>query len=173
MAWIRRGVGIPGSDDSTFTMYFTRHDNLLTVTTVQRDPYYLTEPHVVSRVWQFDPRSTGAGGGRDVCNTANEIPSLEDTGQVPHYLPGQNPEAKFMTDHFNIPQEAAMGYAKTLYPEYRKELKGKYTPPTSCDRYCCGWVERQGRPGAGPGLTCIDGGFKQLLSPDGRRTVGN
>ena len=66
MAWIRRGVGIPGSDESTFTMYFTKHDNLMAVTTIQNDPYYLTEPHVVSRVWQFDPRSTGGGGGRTV-----------------------------------------------------------------------------------------------------------
>jgi hypothetical protein len=173
-AWIRRGVGIPGSDESTFTMYFTKRDNLMTVTTIQNDPYYLTEPHVVSRVWQFDPRSTavGGGGGRTVCGTGNEIPSLEDTGEVPHYLPGQNPEAKFMTEHYNIPQEAAMGYAKTLYPEYRKELKGTYKTPASCDRYCCGWIERQGRPGAGPGLTCIDGGLKQLVSPDGRRTLG-
>jgi hypothetical protein len=170
-AWIRRGVGIPGSDASTFKMYFTRHDDMLTVLTVQRDPYYLTEPHIVSRVWQFDPGATGAGGSRDMCNTANEIPTLEDTDRVPHYLPGKNPEENFMTEHYNIPHEAAMGYAKTLYPEYRKELKGKYTPPASCDRYCCGWIERQGRPGAGPGLTCIDGGLKQLLSPDGRRSV--
>ena len=37
-AWIRRGVGIPGSDESTFTLHITRHDDMLTVTTIQEDP---------------------------------------------------------------------------------------------------------------------------------------
>jgi hypothetical protein len=31
-----------------------------------------------------------------------------------------------------------------------------YTPPALCGRYCCGWIERQGLPGAAPGLTCKD-----------------
>ena len=129
-AWIRRGVGIPASDETIITMHITRRDDLLTMTTIQEDPYYLTEPHVVSRVWQWNPRGTDVD--RPQCNTANEIPSLEDTGVVPHYLPGQNPEEDYMVRMFNIPKEAAMGYADTLYPEYRKTLKGKYTPPADC-----------------------------------------
>ena len=156
-AWIRRGNGIPGSDESTFTIHITRHEDLLTVVSIQEDPYYLTEPHVVSRVFQLDPR--GNQGGRGICNTANEIPRLEDSGIVPHYLPGQNPEADFMTRSLNIPKEAAMGYAKTLYPEYRKEIRNVYKPIDFCERYCCGWIERQGLPGGAPGLTCNDGGF--------------
>jgi hypothetical protein len=160
--WIRRGVGIPGSDRSTFTVHITLHENMLTVVTIQEDPIYLTEPHVVSRVFQKEPRS--AGGGRVICNTANEVPRLEDSGIVPHYLPGQNPEADHMTRDYHVPKEAAMGYAETLYPEYRKKIKGTYNPPTSCDRYCCGWIERQGLPGAAPGLTCNDGGLKGLLT---------
>ena len=98
-AWIRRGVGIPGSDDSTFTIHLTRHENLLAVTTIQEDPYYLTEPHVVSRVWEFNPRA--GNGDRPQCNTANEIPRLEDTGIVPHQIPGQNPEENYMVRTFN------------------------------------------------------------------------
>ena len=47
-AWIRRGVGIPGSDETTITTHITRHDDLLTIMTIQEDPYYLTEPHVVT-----------------------------------------------------------------------------------------------------------------------------
>jgi len=163
-AWIRRGVGIPGSDESTFTLHITRHDDMLTVTTIQEDPYYLTEPHVVSRVWQFNARATGTS--RDQCNTGNEIPSIEDTGIVPHQIPGKNPEEDYMVRTFNMPKEAAMGYAHTLYPEYRKTIKGTYVPPAACgDRapgYCCGWIERQGRPGGAPGLTCNDGGFGAL-----------
>jgi hypothetical protein len=156
-AWIRRGNGIPASDQSTFTVHITRHEDLLTLVTIQEDPFYLTEPHVVSRVWQLDSR--GNQGGRGICNTANEIPRLEDTGVVPHYLPGQNPEADFMTRSLNIPKEAAMGHAETLYPEYRKTIKNVYVAPESCDRYCCGWIERQGLPGGAPNLTCNDGGF--------------
>lgn len=159
-AWIRRGVGIPGSDRSEFTALITRHDNLLTITTVQSDPIYLTEPHIVSRTWEFEPRAA-QNASRSNCNTGNEIPSFEDTGKVPHYLPGENPEADYMIKTYNIPEEAAMGYAHTLYPEYRKTLKGKYTPPASCGQYCCGWIERQGLPGAAPGLTCNDGNLPQ------------
>jgi hypothetical protein len=93
--WIRRGNGIPASDQTTYWVHLTRHDNLLTVVTIQEDPFYLSEPHVVSRVFRFDPRANQ--GGRSICNTANEIPRLEDSGIVPHYLPGQNPEADFLT----------------------------------------------------------------------------
>lgn len=160
--WIRRGVGIPASDLSEFTVFITRRDNLLTITTVQEDPIYLTEPHVVSRVWEFDPKGS-QGSLRDTCNVGSEIPSLEDTGQVPHYLPGQNPEEDYMVKTYNLPKEAAMGYASTLYPEYRTKLKGLYTPPASCGQYCCGWIERQGLPGAAPGLTCNDGNLPPAL----------
>jgi hypothetical protein len=157
--WIRRGVGIPGSDESKFTVHFTLHDNMLTVTTIQEDPIYLTEPHVVTRVWEKDPRPA-LGGGDVICNTASEIPRLEDSGIVPHYLPGQNPEADHMVRDYNLPKEAAMGYAESLYPEFRKKIRDTYKAPASCDRYCCGWVERQGLPGAAPGLSCVDGGQK-------------
>jgi hypothetical protein len=66
--------------------------------------------------------------------------------------------------------EAAMGHAETLYPEYRKTIKGKYVPPATCDRYCCGWIEAQGRPGGAPNLTCNDGGF-EALGPRGRQIL--
>src|SRR5437868_3561230 len=68
-AWIRRGVGIPGSDQSTFTVHITLHDDLLTIMSIQYDPNYLTEPHAVTRVWEFNPRA--GDGDRPQCNTAN------------------------------------------------------------------------------------------------------
>ena len=171
-AWIRRGVGIPASDRSEFSVLITRHDNLLTVTTIQEDPIYLTEPHIVSRVWEWDPRGS-QGPGRNTCTIASEIPSLEDSGRVPHYLPGQNPEEDYMVRTYNLPKEAAMGFGHTLYPEYRKTIKNVYTPPASCGQYCCGWIERQGLPGAAPGLTCNDGNLppalRQQLLKNGER----
>lgn len=171
--WIRRGVGIPGSDKSTFTTHITRHDDLLTLMVIQEDPVYLTEPYIVSRVWRKNPRA-GQGGGRVICNTANEIPRLEDSGIVPHYLQDQNPEEDYMARTFNLPQEAAMGHAETLYPEYRKTIRNSYTPPADCwtraPGYCCAWIERQGLPGGAPNLTCNDGGFG-VLGPRGRRSA--
>ena len=65
-----------------------------------------------------------------------------------------------MTRTYNVPTEAAMGYAETLYPEYRKTLRKSYVAPASCNRYCCGWIERGGRPGAAPNLTCKDVGTR-------------
>ena len=147
---------------------------MLTVTSIQEDPHYLTEPHVVSRVWQHDPRGDQTQDG--VCVTANEIPSIEDTGIVPHQIPGKNPEEDFMVRTFNLPKEAAMGHAHTLYPEYRKTIKSTYTPPAVCGErspgYCCGWIERQGLPGGAPNLTCNDGGFGKL-GPRGRSATSS
>ena len=112
--WIRRGNGIPGSDQTTYTVHITRHDDLLTVVTIQEDPIYLTEPHVVSRVFKFDPRANQ--GGRSICNTANEIPRLEDTGIVPHYLPGKNPEADFMMRDVQPAEGSGAGVRRVALP---------------------------------------------------------
>jgi len=51
-------------------------------------------------------------------------------------------------DLLTIPQEAVLGGAETMYPEYHKKLTG-YTPPAICKRYCgCG----------GLGVPCITDG---------------
>ena len=152
-AWIRRGVGIPASDLTTITMHLTRREDLLTITTIQEDPYYLTEPHVVSRVWQWNPRGTEAD--RPICNTANEIPSLEDTGIVPHYLPGQNPEEDYMIRTFNVPEGSGHGVRRDALSRVPQEdLKSIYKPPADCiaraPGYCCGWIERRACRAARP-----------------------
>ncbi|MGE3843627.1 MAG: hypothetical protein AB7I50_18810 [Vicinamibacterales bacterium] len=163
--YTRRANGIPASDRATVTAHFTRHDNLLTVVTIQEDPVYLTEPFVVSRTWQLDPR--GNQGVRSTCFSRAEIQRFEDTGVVPHYLPGdESPNVQFMTDTYKVPKEVTLGYAETLYPEYRLKLKGTYTPPVKCERYCCGWIEAQGRPEAAPNLMCrTAGSVGQAPSP--------
>lgn len=162
-ASIRRGNGIPGSDRSVITAHIARHDDLLTVMTIQTDDVYLTEPHVVTRVWQLDPRGNVARWNS--CDAVTEIPRLEDTGVVPHYLPGENPQADFIARTYNVPLEAAMGHAHTLYPEYRKTLRKAYVLPQQCGRYCCGWIEAQGRPEAAPNLRCITSGDGKLPPP--------
>ena len=130
--------------------------NLLTITTIEEDPVYLTEPHVVSRVFEFEPR--GNFQMWNVCMAQTEIPRLEDSGIVPHHLPGTNPQEFFYSKTYNIPQDAAMGHAETLYPEYRKKLRATYKAPAQCTRYCCGWLGFEGLPDSAPGLECIIGG---------------
>jgi hypothetical protein len=153
---LRRGTGIPTSDRATITAHLTRHDNFLTITTIEEDPVYLTEPHVVSRVFELDPRANVQMW--NVCMAQTEIPRLEDSGIVPHHLPDQNPQEFFLSKTYNIPQEAAMGHAETLYPEYRKKLRATYKAPERCTRYCCGWLGFEGLPDSAPGLRCIIGG---------------
>jgi hypothetical protein len=51
-----------------------------------------------------------------------------------------------------------MGHAETLYPEFRKTMRGTYKAPVQCTRYCCGWVGFEGLPASAPGLKCIVGG---------------
>jgi len=89
------------------------------------------------------------------CVPEAEVSTLQGDGAVPHYLPGQNPFIDEMTKMYNIPREAVLGGAETMYPEYRKRLKDKYAPPEKCTRYCCGWA---GGQGAAPGLRCVTGG---------------
>ncbi|MEQ1907916.1 MAG: hypothetical protein ABMA15_03790 [Vicinamibacterales bacterium] len=153
---MRRGNGSPSSDRATVTAHFTRHDDLLTVTTIQEDPVYLTEPWVVSRTWQLDPRGNIAYASP--CFSKTELPRLEDTGVVPHILPGENPEVNFLTKTYGVPVEATLGYAETTYPEYRKKLKDTYKAPAACGRYCCGWAGFQGLVDSAPTLSCIIGG---------------
>jgi hypothetical protein len=153
---LRRGNGSSASDHATVTAHFTRHDDLLTVTTIQEDPVYLSEPWVVSRTWQLDPR--GNIQQTSPCFAKTEIPRLEDSGIVPHVLPGENTEVDFLTKTYNIPREAALGFAETTYPEYRRKLRATYKPPAACTRYCCGWLGFMGLPDSAPELRCIIGG---------------
>jgi hypothetical protein len=143
-SYVRRGNGSPSSDQATVTAHFTRHDDLLTVVTIQEDPVYLTEPLVVSRTWQLDPRGNTARFS--TCHAVTEIPRLEDTAVVPHYNPGENPEVEFMTKQYKIPMAAVLGHAETLYPEYRKTLKDKYVLPPPCKEGCGGPPAPPARP---------------------------
>jgi hypothetical protein len=134
--YLRRN-GVPSSDKATITMHITRHGNMLTITDIIEDPVYLTRPHILSRTWQFDP-SINVSPVADPCIPASE--GRKDDGNIPSYLPGENPYVNEMTERYHIPVEAVMGGAETVYPEYRKTLKDKYVAPAMCTRYCCGWT---------------------------------
>jgi hypothetical protein len=42
---------------------------------------------------------------------------------VPHHFPGENPYLTEASEAFDIPFEATMGGAATMYPEYRETLR--------------------------------------------------
>ena len=152
-AVLRRANGVPKSDQATATIHITRHEDLLTIVTIEEDPIYLTEPLVISRTFQLDPR--GNIEKWTSCEAVTEIERLEGTGIVPHYLGGESPGASYMAKAYFLPQEAAMGYGETLYPEYRKKIRSTYKAPASCGRYCCGWLSvASGSANPAPNIKC-------------------
>jgi hypothetical protein len=120
----RRG---PHSDLATMTLRFSRHADILSLTGRIEDPVYLSEPLYVSREWQLS--SVPVNRAAVPCTVAYEGVRA---GMVPHYRPGQNPFVEETTRLWGIPLEAVQGGAETMYPEYRKKLKGKYVRPEKC-----------------------------------------
>jgi len=78
---------------------------------------------------------------------------------VPHYLPGQNPEADFMTRPTTC-EGGALGYAESLYPEYahaEEHLHAARVVRTLLLR-----LDRApGTARRGAGLACNDGGLER------------
>jgi hypothetical protein len=167
-AYLRRN-GVPTSDRTTVDWRIFRHGDLLTIMEMINDPIYLTEPHVVTRTWQLDPNANLPPTAAP-CVPVTEVNRLETFGVVPHHLPGKNPDVNELTERYNIPLEAVLGNAETLYPEYRKKMTG-YTFPDRCTRYCCGWTAL-GDAGSAPGLTCItNGSGEPVFNPPGNPFV--
>ena len=135
--YIRRN-GAASSDQATITTHFLRHGDLMTLALEMDDPVYLTEPYILTRSYMLTAVPVDSAG--PPCITGDEG---VESGTVPHYLPGKNPFVDEMTKIYNIPREAAMGGAETMYPEYRDKIKGKFTQPAPCKRNC-------GAPPAGP-----------------------
>ena len=90
------------------------------------------------------------------CVPEAEIAEIRGDGGVPHSLRGENPFINEMTRIYNVPVEAVLGGAETMYPEYRKKLKETYVAPAICTRYCCGWGGAGGN--TAPNIQCITGG---------------
>lgn len=130
--WVRRN-GAPSSDQATVTTYYTRNENVLTITWMVSDPLYLTEPYVRSADFIAAPRGvTTAAFGVEAPDRGNNIyaqclPREEiarpDLHYVPHYLEGTNPFVGEHAKKLGVPTEATLGGAETALPEYRDRLK--------------------------------------------------
>jgi hypothetical protein len=128
--YIRRN-GAASSDEASITTHFLRHGDMLTLLLEMNDPAFLSEPYILSRSYLLTTVPVDTAG--PPCITGDEG---VESGVVPHYLPGKNPFVDEMTKLYNIPREAAMGGAETMYPEYRDKIKDKFKIPAPCKRNC-------------------------------------
>jgi hypothetical protein len=100
------------------TERFIRHGDLLTHVYIIDDPVYLTEPLVKTNGFRLTNQVAIAPYP---CREVVEVP--REPGDVPHYLPGQNPYvAEFATKH-KLPIDAARGGAETALPEFAKKIR--------------------------------------------------
>ena len=115
--WIRRN-GLPLSDQATMTDRFHRYDDILSHVTIVEDPVYLTEPLVKTNLFRLTPSGVMTPYP---CEAVNETTTLP--GDVPHWLPGENPYIRDFAEEHGLTLEAAMGGAETALPEFQERMQ--------------------------------------------------
>jgi hypothetical protein len=116
--WHRR-ENIPASDEVTLIEHYIKHGNMLTHITIANDPIFLEEPLVKSE--EFIPADPNGFVPFWPCEYIEE--GQVQPGAVPSYMRGENTwKAEYAATH-DLPQEATLGGAETIYPEYREKLK--------------------------------------------------
>jgi glyoxylase-like metal-dependent hydrolase (beta-lactamase superfamily II) len=118
--WVRRN-GVPESDQATLFERFSRHGNVLTHTVIITDPVYLAEPMIRTTDFALADNDDG-GNWLWPCEYVDEI-SGRAKGEVPHYLPGQNPFLFDFARKTGAPAVATRGGPEVMYPEYRHALQ--------------------------------------------------
>jgi len=116
--YIRRN-GMARSEKATLVEHWIRHGDWLTVVTIVSDPVYLTEPFVRSTDYELDLHQHVPPYP---CEVVSEVERVK--GVVPSHQPGTNTFLKEFADRHGIPYDATRGGAETMYPEYRKKVKG-------------------------------------------------
>ena len=116
--YVRRN-GLARSEKATLTEHWIRHGDWLTVVTIVTDPVYLSEPFIRSTDYELDVHQHIAPYP---CEVVREVERPK--GAVPHHLPGTNKFVVEFGQRYGVPYEATRGGAETMYPEYRKKLKG-------------------------------------------------
>jgi hypothetical protein len=117
--WLRRN-GLPESDRATLVEHFLRHGELLTHVSVVTDPIFLTEPFVRTQVFRLLKQE-----GQNwlyPCDSVVEIAN-RPRGEVPHFLPDENPFVHEFADATGIPHDVMLGGAESMYPDIRAKLK--------------------------------------------------
>jgi hypothetical protein len=115
--WIRRN-GVMLSDRARMTERFIRHGDLLTHVYMIEDPVYLTEPLVKTNGFRL---TTQVAIAPYPCREVVEVPT--NPGDVPHYLPGQNPYTTEFAKKHGLPVDATRGGAETALPEFGRKIR--------------------------------------------------
>jgi hypothetical protein len=113
-----RRNGVPSSDRATLTQYWIRRGDILTWVTIAYDPFYLSEPMIRSSEYRFAPNQQIPPYP---CTAVEEV--AREQGVVPHHLPGTNPFLKEFGEKYNLPMEATLGGAATMYPELPRKIQ--------------------------------------------------
>jgi len=116
--WLRRN-GLPESDRATLVEHFLRHGDLLTHVSIVTDPIFLTEPFVRTQVFRLI-RQEGQSWLYP-CDSVVEIAN-RPRGEVPHFLPGENPFIDEFSKATGIPLDVMLGGAATMYPDIQAKL---------------------------------------------------
>jgi len=111
---------VPESDQTTLYERFIRNDKYLTHVVIMTDPVYLAEPMI--RTTDFSIATQDNGNWLWPCEYVEEI-SGRVKGEVPHYLPGENPFLQEFVKRTGAPAAATRGGPETIYPEYQVKLK--------------------------------------------------
>jgi hypothetical protein len=119
--WVRRN-GLPMSDEAHMTEYFVRNGDIMTHTVLLTDPVYLTEPLIKSQDFVRSSRELPAQTWLWVCEPVVEIAD-RPVGDVPAYMPGENPFLDEYARRHQIPMIGVLGGAATMYPEFEKTLQ--------------------------------------------------
>jgi glyoxylase-like metal-dependent hydrolase (beta-lactamase superfamily II) len=129
--WLRRN-GVPESDQTTMVERFIRHDKYLTHVAIISDPVYLAEPMV--RTTDFQIATLDNAAWTWPCEYVEEITG-RPKGEVPHYLPGENPYLDEFVKRTGAPAVAVRGGPETIYPEYQEQLtRGAKVSPAAAPR---------------------------------------
>jgi hypothetical protein len=113
--YIRRN-GAMVSDQATVTTFWIRRGDYLTWINIVNDPVYLTEPLVRSAEYRLNVNQ------QVPAHPCTSIFEGLEKGQVPHYLPGENPFVKDLRARYGIPADQPTGGPDTATPEFQKRL---------------------------------------------------
>ena len=100
--------------------YFAKHGDVLTHITIANDPVFLEEPLIKNQSFRLNDES--GANWLWPCEYVVEVADQEQ-GDVPHYLPGENPFIAEFAQRHGIPVEAALGGPETTRPEYIETLR--------------------------------------------------
>lgn len=136
-AYLERN-GLPSSNREVDKIFFTRHGDEMTMMGVISDPVYLEAPWVLARTLKLLSEGSVVDDPILYCMPAEVLAGFTDGYHSAVELPPREAQQlAFMKTHYDLPLDATLGGASTMYPEFARKLESEYKPPsTYCQLYC-------------------------------------